>query len=196
MKTIQLPESLDLYQLINLIADALCPIETDDAEGIGYQLTRIDVEKEITQAARDGLLPLRHPMTLAPVSFHPAAVMLAKDLTPYLAARNLEAATVDSAITPPTMPEGAKQGPTWSVRRPLRDRGYNPPLYRFLVEAHREGRPRPKARDVLEAWRSNPPAEIAKMLADGFDYYNAEGDTESASLDAIRKAIKRMTTGR
>ena len=105
MKTIQLPESLDLYQLINLIADALCPIETDDAEGIGYQLTRIDVEKEVTQAARDGLLPLRHPMTLAPLSFHPAAVMLAEDLTPYLAARNLKAAANESP--PPTMPQSA-----------------------------------------------------------------------------------------
>lgn len=103
MKTIQLPESLDLYQLINLIADTLCPIETDDAEGIGYQLTRIEVDKEITQAARDGLLPLRHPMTLAPVRFHPAAVMLAKDLTPYLAARNLAIAPSEPRLQSETV---------------------------------------------------------------------------------------------
>ncbi len=105
-------------------------------------------------------------------------------------------ATRETENLAPTMPEGAKQGPTWTVRKPQRFPGYAAPLYRFLVEAHREGSPRPKARDVVEAWRSNPPAEIAKMLADGFDYYNAEGDTESANLEAIRKAIDRMTAGR
>jgi len=54
----------------------------------------------------------------------------------------------------------------------------------------------PTARDVVEAWRNNAPAEIAKVLPDGFDYYDANGNTKTAGIDAIRNAIKRMTSAR
>ena len=66
MKIITLPagiEVLALDQITDLIADALSPIESDDAEGLGYKLLRIDVDKEVTQDARAGLLPIRHPLT-------------------------------------------------------------------------------------------------------------------------------------
>ena len=52
------------------------------------------------------------------------------------------------------------------------------------------------AEDVVEAWRNNAPAEIAKVLPDGFDYYDAKGNTKTADLEAIRKAIGRMTIAR
>ena len=70
------------------------------------------------------------------------------------------------------------------------------PLHRLLAAAHRDGNPCPTARDVVEAWRNNAPAEIAKVLPDGFDYYDAKGNTKTADLEAIRKAIGRMTIAR
>ncbi len=56
--------------------------------------------------------------------------------------------------------------------------------------------PRPSARNVVEAWLIDRPPEVAKVLPDGIDYYDAKGDTKFADLDAIRKAIGRMTSAR
>lgn len=84
----------------------------------------------------------------------------------------------------------------WQVFKPKRFIGYSAPLYRLLGEVHRGDKPRPTAREVLEVWRTAPPAEIAQVLTDGFDYYNSKGDTQPADLEALRKAINRMTTAR
>ena len=92
--------------------------------------------------------------------------------------------------------DSASNAPAWTVTKPQRYSRYAAPLHRFLAAAHREGKPRPTARDVLEAWRSERPAGIAKVLADGFDYFDANGDEKAADLEAIRKAIGRMTSAR
>ncbi len=96
----------------------------------------------------------------------------------------------------PVVAESASGATAWTVNKPERYRGYSVPLHRFLAAAHREGKPRPSARDVIEEWRVNLPAEIAQVLSDGVNYYNAEGNTKSVGLEAIRKAIRRMTSGR
>lgn len=85
--------------------------------------------------------------------------------------------------------------PAWSVTKPRRYHGYTFPLHRLLVSAHREGRPCPTARDVLETWRVDKPLEIARVLSDGLDYIDARGNEKPADLKAVQKAIKRMTTG-
>ena len=96
----------------------------------------------------------------------------------------------------PVVAESASNAPAWTVRKPKRYRGYAAPLHRFLAAAQRDGNLCPTARDVVEAWRNNAPAEIAKVLPDGFDYYDANGNTKTAGIDAIRNAIKRMTSAR
>lgn len=83
----------------------------------------------------------------------------------------------------------------WSLNKPERYRGYTKPLHRLLAAAHREGEPCPTPRDVLEEWRINPPPEIAQVLTDSIDYYDNIGNTKSANLGAIRKAINRMKGG-
>ena len=100
------------------------------------------------------------------------------------------------AATPAPVSDSPSNAPAWTVNKPQRYSGYAAPLHRFLAAAHREGKPRPTARDVLEAWRSERPAGIAKVLADGFDYFDANGDEKAADLEAIRKAIGRMTSAR
>lgn len=107
----------------------------------------------------------------------------------------LAANTVTTTQATPTA-ASASNAPAWTVANPKRYSGYTAPLHRLLVDAHREAKPRPTARHVLEAWRSKVPAEIAKVLTDGCDYYDANGDTKTADLEAIRKAIDRMTTAR
>ena len=104
----------------------------------------------------------------------------------------------------PTTPEpqavpatnSASNSTTWEVTKPQRFNSYGAPLHRLLLDMQRDGKPRPTARDVVEAWRIEKPAEIEKVLQDGFDYYDAKGNTKPANLEAIRKAIARMTNAR
>lgn len=81
---------------------------------------------------------------------------------------------------------------TWHIKKPQRVTGYNRPLLALLGDAHRNGRPIPSAYDVLDSWQANQPAEVAKVLADGFDYYNAQGGTKTATTKALQKAIRRL----
>lgn len=111
------------------------------------------------------------------------------DLTPTPA----PAPAIGEPPAPPVVAASASDGASWAVVKPQRLQGYGRPLYDFLKAAHAAGRPIPKARDVLEAWREKAPPEVAKVLADSLDHYNAKGDTKAADLEAIRKAIGRMT---
>ena len=105
-------------------------------------------------------------------------------------------APTQTAAAPTPVADSASNGPGWSLTKPKRNRGYAAPLYQLLTAAHRDGKPCPTARDVLEAWRTKKPYEIDKVLPDGFDYYDANGNTKTATLEAIRKAIRRMTSAR
>lgn len=82
----------------------------------------------------------------------------------------------------------------WSVIKPQRFRGYSTPLFHFLNAAHARGESRPTARDVLEAWRKEKPAEITSLMPDGFKYLNDIGNTKAVDLEALRKTIARMTS--
>jgi hypothetical protein len=83
--------------------------------------------------------------------------------------------------------------PSWSPITSLqRASGYRWPLYQFLKAAHAAGKPIPKARDVLDKWRENPPPDVATVTDNGLKYYDAKGNTKPADLEAIRKAIDRM----
>ena len=117
-----------------------------------------------------------------------------KAIEAYLKAK--QAAPEPQAVPPAPVADSASNAPAWTVSKPLRYNGYTAPLHRLIAAAHREGKPCPTARDVVEAWRNNAPAEIAKVLPDGLDYYDTKGDTKTADLEAIRKAIGRMTSAR
>jgi len=91
-----------------------------------------------------------------------------------------------------TEPEKAA-GQSWKVVKPKHFRGYGQPLYELLAEANRAGNKRPTAADVLTAWRANKPPQVFKVLLDSLEYWSANGEIEEASLDAVRKAIGRMT---
>lgn len=85
---------------------------------------------------------------------------------------------------------------TWQLNKPERYQGYTRPLYELLKAAHLAAHAKPSARDVVEAFRTNQPPEIAKVLADSFDFYDAAGNTKSANVAAVAQAIRRMTTVR
>jgi hypothetical protein len=83
--------------------------------------------------------------------------------------------------------------PVWSLKRPQRFQGYGKPLYDFLKAAHIAGHRRPNARDLLDSWKSKPPPDVAEVTNNGLKYYDVQGNTKPADLEAIRKAIGRMT---
>jgi hypothetical protein len=84
--------------------------------------------------------------------------------------------------------------PSWPLTMPKRFPGYSKPLYDYLKAAHVAGKPCPTVRNVLDDWKLNKPADVAKVVSDGLHYFDANGDTKLADLAAIRKAIERMTT--
>ena len=99
------------------------------------------------------------------------------------------------ATTPSPAPvetASASGGMNWTLNRPQRFPGYSKPLYDLLKAAHMAGQPSPKARDVLDKWKENPPPDVATVTDNGLKYYDANGNTKPADLEAIRKAIDRM----
>ncbi len=131
-----------------------------------------------------------------------AFLFLTDDLTKLLSTTQSVHTLAEIAPVPvqyqaaPLEADSASNAAAWIVTKPLRYRGYTGPLHRFLVAAHSEGRPCPTARDVVEAWQVKKPAEIEQVLPDGFNYFDATGNIKAADLDAIRKAIQRMTSHR
>lgn len=96
----------------------------------------------------------------------------------------------------PTVKSAAQQSnasPEWTVTRPKRYQGYAQPLFSFLQEEKQSGRPKPTASDVLGAWGKKKPTVITEVMTDGIKYQSGL-TTKIADLDAIRKAIARMTT--
>lgn len=70
MNAIRLPAELEYLQLdeaAQLIANALVP-DTDGKSNIRYEDTKIQALEELTQAANDGVLKIRHPLTLGLVT--------------------------------------------------------------------------------------------------------------------------------
>ena len=102
----------------------------------------------------------------------------------------------NSPPAPPGQPDRVTESETWQVYEPQRFGGYASPLYRLLNNARLAGQPCPKARDVLEEWRTKTPTEVAKVLTDSIDYYDSKGNTKTANLAAIKEAITRMTRAR
>ena len=97
-----------------------------------------------------------------------------------------------SAYAAPVMTVGVSGGVNWTLKKPQRFQGYSKPLYDLLKAAHIAGQPSPKAREVLDKWKGNPPPDVATVTDNGLKYYDAKGNTKPADLDAIRKAIDRM----
>jgi hypothetical protein len=91
-------------------------------------------------------------------------------------------------------PVGVAPEPNWMLQEPQRHQGYSWPLYQVLKEAHAAGQPRPKARDVLEAFKERKPPEIVQVNHDGISYYDSKGNAKAADLAAISEAIRRMTS--
>ena len=50
--------------------------------------------------------------------------------------------------------------------------------------AHIAGQPCPKARDVLDKWKENPPPDVATVTDNGLKYDDAKGNTKPADLEA------------
>jgi hypothetical protein len=114
--------------------------------------------------------------------------------TPEIKVSSSAPVAVPANNPPPSTSETV--APAWSVNEPKSSRGYNWPLYRLLSEFHKTGLPRPNARNVIEAWRSNRPDGITEVMSDGIKYLDSKGDTQATDIKAIKEAIRRMTRTR
>lgn len=102
--------------------------------------------------------------------------------------------TADEAEMAPASAEGLNPTPpirSWQPKNPERVRGYGWPLYRVLLQASRDGKPVPSAREVLDVFAASKPQEIASVQPDEVAYYTADGNVKTANARAIQKAINR-----
>lgn len=205
MRNITLPpgtERLYLEEIAHHIAEAMNPEGESDPDGVLYELDKIQAWAEAEQAAKEGVLRVRHPGTHGPfpagLKLRDNAVVLLSDAVAYFADRGLSV-TIEEPVPP--APDTATTAPNielkaWQVFKPKRFNGYTAPLHKLLNKAFIAGEPRPTARDVLEAWRLKKPIEVSHVLQDSIDYYDSKGNTKTADLEALRKAIDRMTAAR
>lgn len=84
--------------------------------------------------------------------------------------------------------------PTWTLRKPQRDKGYTWALHRVLKGCLERREPRPTAKRVLDLWSSHQEHVIVKVLSDGFDYYDQRGEVKTCSLEVLRKSIDGLTS--
>jgi hypothetical protein len=104
-----------------------------------------------------------------------------------------EDTSLHGAATPtPLVAVGVSEGLSWALKKPQRLQGYGKPLYDLLKAAHIAGKEYPRAREVLDAWKKNTPPDLSEVTNNGLKYYDKNGNTKPADLDAIRKAISRM----
>ena len=107
-------------------------------------------------------------------------------------AQALEApAPVMTASDSPALTTAA---PAWNlINPPNRTPGYRWPLYHFLKAAHVAGKPCPKAQDVLNDWKLNPPHGglhvIPSGRRDALEYKLDHGGVKNADLKAIQASI-------
>ena len=81
---------------------------------------------------------------------------------------------------------------SWKVTKPKRQSGYIPALYAFLMNECQAGRRKPTASDFCDAMRLKKHPDISEVMSDCIKYQTST-QTRTADLDAIRKAIARMT---
>lgn len=80
--------------------------------------------------------------------------------------------------------------PNWRLKTSiLRYPGYRLDLFHFIKAAYQAGQPLPKARDVLEAWKQNPPPDV-QVMPDGLKYDDKSGNPKEANIRAIQQAIQ------
>lgn len=108
--------------------------------------------------------------------------------------------TVDAAAASRRQPERdavplstASAFPSWGLKRPRRSDALSWPIYLVLKVAHENGKRRPTAIDVLEAFGRNRPPEVLEVMAGEVKFLSLSGEIKTASLAAIRGRINRMT---
>lgn len=89
----------------------------------------------------------------------------------------------------------------WFLAEPESFRGYSEALYEHLKSAHNSRVPRrPRASDIVDKWTRTPIFPVTSVDDGIVSYENANGivvkisTTRAKTLDAIRKAIGRMTS--
>jgi|GEM_PF-5723041 len=88
--------------------------------------------------------------------------------------------------------EPAPAQPEWSVKTSIeRAPGYRSQLFQVLKAAYIAGKPCPKARDVLDTWKANPPIDL-QVMPEGVKYNDGLGNPKEADLKAIGQAIKNL----
>ena len=84
----------------------------------------------------------------------------------------------------------------WSIKTRKRTTAYSQALKTTLSEALRKSQPQPSAREILEIWHdpNTRPELIQEVLlhTNEFKYLNSNSEIRFVSIDALRKALKRI----
>jgi hypothetical protein len=194
------PRPLALYAEAELAREAwkLANNEANEREGVFAAMPGIEeavarLERNVRRTrAVASIAALDEAMKKTADDYNDAAEVWLKAMVRQLLlpAPELAPATPGAVVASGDRPAPLAAAPAWSpITVLMRAPGYRWPLYQLLKEAHINGRPCPKAREVLEIWKLNTPPEL-EVMTDGVKYSDAVGNTKEADLKAIQQAIK------
>jgi hypothetical protein len=175
-------------------------VEYDARRDTFLKACNVEIDNKITKAIADGRLKVvgetihmedlarahlsefiettQQKLSECEFSFYGAALKMV--------ASELQSISLTSSVVTP------ESGLNWKLRTPKRFQDYGKPLYDMMKAAYDAGLPLPSARYVLDAFAKEKPLGISKVMFDSMDYFNSNGEEETANVDAIRKAIGRL----
>lgn len=81
----------------------------------------------------------------------------------------------------------------WNLRRPNRMDTLQAMIYRVIKTAHDAGRPRPRARELMDEIAAAKPSDFIQIIGGDLEYYDSGGNSKIATAQAIEKRIDRIT---
>lgn len=82
--------------------------------------------------------------------------------------------------------------PSWSIEKPKRRDPLTGALMTLLTTIKSEGNARPKARDILDSFKVNKPAEVLEVLGDELKHYTTNGKTKIVTLGSLQKRLNKL----
>lgn len=129
------------------------------------------------------------PIEAIPLSSSPQDAIPLEDETHTVSMKAAAHSLTSKAMQQPQEPDVI----AWDLRRPNRMDTLQAMIYRVIKTAHDAGRPKPRAREVMDEIAAAKPSDFIQIIGGDLEYYDSDGNSKTATAQAIEKRIGRLT---